>query len=159
MNTHIVRFTSGGSADVKISSDSELKAILKALNGEAEFLTIAQVQFFEGEIVSEEPIIVAKKHIHAINRIALPKAQHEGEVITELTTPPESIPISIWRFQDAPQKYRVLSGHGGDEDWVIFQSQNCSIDEYAIDTLVDRLTGCDNSRHEIDGGILWITSH
>lgn len=26
--------------------------------------------------------------------------------------------ISVWRWQDAPQEYRDLSPHGGDEDWV-----------------------------------------
>lgn len=28
------------------------------------------------------------------------------------------VPIKIWRFKDAPKFYRVLSQHGGDEDWV-----------------------------------------
>ena len=27
-------------------------------------------------------------------------------------------PIQIWCFEDAPAKYRMLSNHGGDEDWL-----------------------------------------
>jgi hypothetical protein len=26
--------------------------------------------------------------------------------------------IIVWAFDDAPEKYRSLSTHGGDEDWV-----------------------------------------
>ena len=26
--------------------------------------------------------------------------------------------IRVWRFEDAPEQFRKLSGHGGDEDWV-----------------------------------------
>jgi hypothetical protein len=28
------------------------------------------------------------------------------------------IPISIWRFHEAPEELRALSPHGGDEDWL-----------------------------------------
>jgi hypothetical protein len=27
--------------------------------------------------------------------------------------------IKVWRFQDAPQRLRKLSRHGGDEDWIV----------------------------------------
>lgn len=27
-------------------------------------------------------------------------------------------PILVWRFQEAPEEYRKLSPHGGDEDWL-----------------------------------------
>lgn len=27
-------------------------------------------------------------------------------------------PIRVWRFADAPEKYRKLSEDGGDEDWL-----------------------------------------
>lgn len=27
--------------------------------------------------------------------------------------------ITIWAFLDAPEEYQQLSGHGGDEDWII----------------------------------------
>jgi hypothetical protein len=26
--------------------------------------------------------------------------------------------IIVWRFEDAPEEFRTLSHHGGDEDWV-----------------------------------------
>lgn len=28
--------------------------------------------------------------------------------------------IKVWRFEDAPKRYRDLSTNGGDEDWVAF---------------------------------------
>ena len=28
--------------------------------------------------------------------------------------------IKVWRFEDAPKKYRALSTNGGDEDWIAF---------------------------------------
>ena len=28
------------------------------------------------------------------------------------------IPIMVWRWEDAPSRFRELSTHGGDEDWV-----------------------------------------
>lgn len=27
-------------------------------------------------------------------------------------------PTLVWRFEDAPQEFRDLSPHGGDEDWL-----------------------------------------
>jgi len=29
-----------------------------------------------------------------------------------------ALPISIWRFHEAPEELRALSTHGGDEDWL-----------------------------------------
>jgi hypothetical protein len=30
----------------------------------------------------------------------------------------DRLPITVWRFRDAPQELRALSDHGGDEDWL-----------------------------------------
>lgn len=30
----------------------------------------------------------------------------------------EKEPIKVWRFEGAPEEYKKLSEHGGDEDWV-----------------------------------------
>ena len=29
-------------------------------------------------------------------------------------------PIKVWRFEDAPLRYRKMSTSGGDEDWVAY---------------------------------------
>ena len=34
--------------------------------------------------------------------------------MTDITKPP----IHVWPFHDAPQAYRDMSPHGGDEDWI-----------------------------------------
>jgi len=36
--------------------------------------------------------------------------------VREDSKPPE--PIKVWPFEDAPEEYRKLSEHGGDEDWL-----------------------------------------
>lgn len=28
-------------------------------------------------------------------------------------------PILVWRFHEAPNELQALSGHGGDEDWLL----------------------------------------
>ena len=38
-----------------------------------------------------------------------------------ISMPPDALnPILIWQFYDAPEHYRSLSTHGGDEDGVVF---------------------------------------
>lgn len=32
----------------------------------------------------------------------------------------EKEPIKVWEWSDAPEEFRALSTHGGDEDWVVF---------------------------------------
>ena len=35
-------------------------------------------------------------------------------------------PVQVWAWDDAPEEYRELSGHGGDEDWVALVSPEWS---------------------------------
>lgn len=37
--------------------------------------------------------------------------------------------VKVWSFRDAPEKYRSLSEHGDDEDWVAFIPESIK-DEY-----------------------------
>ena len=67
--------------------------------------------------------------------------------------------IKIWRWEDAPQKYKELSKHGGDEDWVAFVPKKINID---FITWMDEGTGfapCDYSDHLVKGGIVRIGVH
>ena len=34
--------------------------------------------------------------------------------------------IYMWSFAEAPQQYKNLSTHGGDEDWVVYIPNNVS---------------------------------
>ena len=36
--------------------------------------------------------------------------------------------IKVWRWEDAPKKYRKLSKHRGDEDWVAYIPTNMAND-------------------------------
>jgi len=65
-------------------------------------------------------------------------------------------PIQVWRFDDAPEEYKKLSPHGGDEDWLALVPENL-IDQ-CIDWM-DPNSGnsqgfgcCDISRHKLKNG-------
>lgn len=71
--------------------------------------------------------------------------------------------IKIWQFDKAPLKYRELSCHGGDEDFVVVMT----VEEYEsnpyADLIVQKLTVCDSEQYCIvEGGkrlYVFITSH
>jgi hypothetical protein len=71
---------------------------------------------------------------------------------------PDSLPISVWAFDDAPVKYQEMSDHGGDEDWIVFLPYD-SADLSVAERIVERLTVCDCDRYNVDGGVIWITAH
>lgn len=59
--------------------------------------------------------------------------------------------ILVWRFSDAPDEYKKLSHHDGDEDWVAVVPR-----EYAaqwIGWIDSQMFGvCDTSSHELENG-------
>lgn len=81
--------------------------------------------------------------------------------------------ISIWSFCDAPEEYRALSCHGGDEDFVthipaeLVEDYREWTDEYygtpkyelslkvglyPLEDLITRLGVCDTSYHRLPNG-------
>jgi len=67
--------------------------------------------------------------------------------------------IKIWRFWDAPEEYRKLSNHGGDEDWVAFVPDSLK-DEYIGFLEEGTSFGCCSvSEHSIPGGTILIGAH
>jgi hypothetical protein len=67
--------------------------------------------------------------------------------------------ILIWRFEDAPEHFRKLSTHGGDEDWVAFVP-----DHYKDEWIGWMEEGgpfgcCSVSEHEVEGGKVRIGAH
>lgn len=68
--------------------------------------------------------------------------------------------INIWRWQDAPQEYMELSGHGGDEDWVVYAPVEL-VGQYLPLELEEVIGGSEDSyvyhyghvdRHVLDNG-------
>lgn len=67
--------------------------------------------------------------------------------------------IIVWRFDDAPEDYKSLSTHGGDEDWLAF----------VPDSLKDGYIGwmeegtsfgcCDVYEYPVHGGVIRIGAH
>lgn len=71
----------------------------------------------------------------------------------------KKLPIKVWRFECAPERYRDLSDHGGDEDWLAFVP-----DDY-YDENINWMSegtsfGCFRvSEHKVKGGIIRIGAH
>ena len=68
--------------------------------------------------------------------------------------------IQVWSFYDAPEAYRELSPHGGDEDWLAL------IPAHLADRYIGWLESgssfgrCDVSEHpQPDGSIIRIGAH
>lgn len=75
--------------------------------------------------------------------------------------PPDGRMIRVWRWEDAPEEFRALSGHGGDEDWIAHVP--ASLAGEWIDWLDDSGTPfgcCDVSTHPLpDGSVVRIGAH
>jgi len=65
--------------------------------------------------------------------------------------------IILWAFRDAPEHFRDLSGHGGDEDFVAFVPASMVDTPLACD--VERMAICDCETHEVEGGVVLIGAH
>lgn len=54
--------------------------------------------------------------------------------------------LTIWHFEDAPEQYKALSQHGGDEDWVLFAPKGTEFGywPYALENVLD---GSEDSYH------------
>lgn len=66
------------------------------------------------------------------------------------------IMIRLWPFDNAPQKYRDLSPHGGDEDWIMFVPDELRFDTYRLESAIGIF---DTSEHKIDGATIFIGAH
>jgi len=90
-------------------------------------------------------------------------AIHENREQNLLEQLNNDLAILVWRWQDAPQKFKELSGHGGDEDWVAFISQNCwEMEGEDLPAWMDEGTGFawhDVSIHHIENGVVVIGAH
>lgn len=67
--------------------------------------------------------------------------------------------IKVWRFEDAPEEYRKLSEHGGDEDWLAFVPGSLSREYIGWMQPGSSFGICDVSEHDVDGGIVFIGAH
>ena len=67
--------------------------------------------------------------------------------------------VKVWQFGDAPQEYRDLSTHGGDEDYVAFVPD--ALRDYWF-MFLDEGTPfgcCCVSEHKVKGGKVLIGAH
>lgn len=68
--------------------------------------------------------------------------------------------IEIWRFDDAPQEWRELSQHGGDEDYIVLMDTLLADTSWIGEVVVERVTVCNRERYDLPGGqTIFITAH
>lgn len=60
--------------------------------------------------------------------------------------------IQVWRWKDAPQEFRALSQHGGDEDWVALVPKELA--DYPISWMEDGTAfgWCSVDSHTLESG-------
>lgn len=101
----------------------------------------------EGEVTSVNKYDVRSPAISAED-VKKRIAEIQGE-------PPD--PYLVWPFHDAPQVYKDLSPHGGDEDWIAFvpDGQHDKNPPWAW----GGFGISEVSEHEVGGGIILIGAH
>lgn len=67
--------------------------------------------------------------------------------------------ILVWHFDDAPEDFRKLSGHGGDEDWLAFVPDALKGEWIPWLDSGSSFGCCDVSEHPVDGGVVHIGAH
>ena len=75
--------------------------------------------------------------------------------------------ITVWPFNAAPEEFRVLSPHGGDEDWcayvpepIVKNAGTGGEDISLVYPWIERLGCCDTSCHRLpDGCQVFIGAH
>jgi len=65
--------------------------------------------------------------------------------------------ISVWPFWAAPEKYKKLSPHGGDEDWLAFVP--CGMSQPLWMESGTSFGYCDVSEHDVGEGTVYIGAH
>lgn len=70
---------------------------------------------------------------------------------------PQAPAIQLWDWDHAPEQYRKLSTHGGDEDGVIFVPDGVE-EPWWLESLHAREFG-DAQREKVDGGAVIIWAH
>lgn len=86
----------------------------------------------------ERTITVAALRVHPPSQAAVTADQ--------AATYPDGTTIRLWRFDEAPEQLRLLSGNGGDEDWVIAEPVAAHADGWhrcCADDLAERVAVCD----------------
>ena len=67
--------------------------------------------------------------------------------------------IQVWKWEDAPQAFRKLSQHGGDEDWVAFVPQALKDETIWWMEEGTPFGVCDVYSYPVEGGIIRIGAH
>ena len=67
--------------------------------------------------------------------------------------------VTVWKFEEAPEDYRALSQHGGDEDWLAFVP-NPLKDEWIGWMQEGTSFGCCSvTEYPVIGGVVRIGAH
>lgn len=68
--------------------------------------------------------------------------------------------ILVWRWQDAPESYKAMSPHGGDEDWVAYVPESLKNEDIPWMESFTPFGVCHVSEHNLPGsGVVRIGAH
>lgn len=67
--------------------------------------------------------------------------------------------ILLWHFYDAPSEYRALSEHGGDEDYLAFVPHGVDVPWWMDEEECSVFGVCSITKHQVDGGYVYIGAH
>lgn len=71
----------------------------------------------------------------------------------------DSRTIKVWSFYDAPEAFRALSEHGGDEDWLALVPPNYPHKYIGWLESETSFGHCEVSKHTTDLGTVYIGAH
>ena len=70
-----------------------------------------------------------------------------------------STPIKVWRFHNAPEEYKMLSPHGGDEDWLAWVPKEIDAEWILWMDGGSPFGVCSVSTHHVRDGVVKIGAH
>lgn len=114
---------------------------------------LVKLQTKKNEILAESTDLQREELTHAYT--------HNASVLEMLA--PKEVCIKVWPWAVAPEEYKALSTHGGDEDWVAYVP--VEFNELAIPWLGENGAGhfgvCNTSVHDIeeDDATVYIGAH
>jgi len=80
-----------------------------------------------------------------------------AEVLDALVLADRAHTIIVWEWRNAPEVFRNLSRHGGDEDWVAFVPKGMWAPLWASEG--SSFGRCSVSEHEVPTGTVLIGAH
>jgi hypothetical protein len=70
-----------------------------------------------------------------------------------------SLPILLWRYEEAPLSYKETGDNGGDEDWVAFVPDGVEVPWWIEQDGGTHFAVCESKEFAVEGGRIFVGSH